>query len=74
MINPEDILEPEWVYWYSLTAQERFAEFAEMWKVYIAYGGSLDPDPDTQSPFFDQEEWSALHAHGRPGVYPIRRR
>ncbi len=40
---------------------------------YLMLGGSLDPEPDPQSPFFDEEAWRANLADGRPGVRVIRR-
>lgn len=56
MLEPEDICEPEWAEWYRLTPQERWAESQKLWSTYLALGGSLDPEPDTQSPFFDADE------------------
>lgn len=29
----------------------------KLWETYLALGGSLEPERDTQSPFFDPEEW-----------------
>jgi hypothetical protein len=73
MIAPEVILESEWAEWYALTPQQRFARSMELWEIYLAYGGSLDPDPDTQSPFFDEAEWRANVTNGGPSVRLIRR-
>lgn len=67
------IPEPEWVEWYGFTMQRRWEESEKLWQRYLEIGGSLDPEPDTQSPFFDEEEWRELSAHGRPGVRLIRR-
>ncbi len=47
----EDIVGEEWAEWYRLTPQERFAETMKLWDAYLALGGSLEPEPDTQSPF-----------------------
>jgi hypothetical protein len=58
--------------WYRLTPQERMRESAKLWDTFLALGGSLDPEPDTQSPFFDPEEWRANATHGRPGVRILR--
>ena len=41
--------------WMSLSPSERFEESAKLWKIYLALGGSLDPQPDPQSPFYIQE-------------------
>ena len=72
-IDPEDLVGAEWAEWYRMTPQERFAESQKLWETYLALGGSLDPEPDTQSPFFDAEEWRANAADGRPGVRVLRR-
>ncbi len=40
------------------------------WAAYLALGGSLDPEPDTQSPFFDADEWRASLADGQSGRCP----
>ena len=63
----------EWAEWYALTPAERFRESVGLWETYLALGGSLEPEPDTQSPFFDPEEWRKNAAHGRPGVRILRR-
>ena len=73
MTEPEDICELEWAEWYRLTPQERWAESQKLWSTYIALGGSLDPEPDTQSPFFDADEWRPAPADGRAGVRVMRR-
>ena len=41
----------EWMEWYRMTPIERWHASGLLWEVYIAMGGSLDPEPDTQSPF-----------------------
>lgn len=38
--------------WLSLTPAQRFLETTKLWEFYIALGGSLDPEPDPQSPFY----------------------
>jgi hypothetical protein len=72
-INAVDLVGEEWAEWYRLTPEERFLESMKLWDTYIALGGSLDPEPDTQSPFFDAEEWRALASDRRPGVRVLRR-
>ena len=37
--------------WLGLTPAQRIRETTKLWKLYIALGGSLDPEPDPQSPF-----------------------
>ena len=69
----EELVGEEWADWYRLTPQERFIESMKLWDTYLALGGSLEPEPDTQSPFFDPGEWRENAAHGRPGVRVLRR-
>lgn len=73
MIKPEDIYDPEWIEWIRMTPAERWAESQKLWATYLALGGSLDPEPDSESPFFDEEEWRQMSTHGRAGVRVIRR-
>jgi hypothetical protein len=53
---------------YRLTPQERFAESMKLWETYLAWGGSLEPEPDTESPFFDPQEWRENARNVRSGV------
>jgi hypothetical protein len=46
-------LDPETRSWWEMTPEERFAESQKLWDEYLALGGSLEPVPDSQSPFFD---------------------
>jgi len=72
-LRAEDVAGAEWAAWYALSPEERFLESAKLWETYLALGGSLDPEPDTQSPFFDPEEWRENTAHGRASVRVLRR-
>jgi hypothetical protein len=72
-LDAEAIVGAEWAEWYGLTPAERFLESMKLWETYLALGGSLEPEPDTQSPFFDPEEWRENAADGRPGVRVLRR-
>jgi hypothetical protein len=74
MISAEELVGEEWAEWYRLSPLERWAESEKLWQIYLALGGSLDPEPDTQSPFFDPNEPRPRPAHGRPGMRVIRRR
>ena len=56
MIQPEELVGDEWAEWYRLTPAQRWLESEKLWQTYLALGGSLDPEPDTQSPFFDAKE------------------
>ena len=66
-------LDPEWEDWYGLSPQERWRESARLWDTYLLLGGTLDPEPDTQSPFFDARTWRAQPVDGRSGLHPVRR-
>jgi hypothetical protein len=68
-----DDLIDEWEEWYRLTPLQRWEESQKLWPTYFALGGSLDPEPDSQSPFDDPEAWRQGAAHGRPGVRVLRR-
>ena len=72
-IRAEDIVGEEWAEWYSLSPSERFLESMKLWDAYLALGGSLEPEPDTQSPFFDPDEWRENFARWGPRVRVIRR-
>ena len=63
----------EWAAWYALTPLQRLEESCRLWDAYLKLGGSLDPEPDSQSPFFDSEEWRAGALDGRPGLRVVRR-
>ncbi len=41
--------------WLNLTPVQRILETTKLWKFYIALGGNLDPEPDSQSPFYFKE-------------------
>ena len=66
MISAEQLVGEEVAEWYSLTPLERWRESAKLWEVYLSLGGSLDPEPDTQSPFFD----AATHSSRPVDVLP----
>ena len=73
LIQPEELVGEEWAEWYGLTPAQRFSKQQELWAIFFALGGNLDPDPDPQSPFFDEQEWRENATHGRSGVRLIRR-
>lgn len=62
----------EWLEWYGLSPQQRWKESEHLRDTYLLLGGSLEPEPDTESPFFDAETWRPLPAHGRPGMRILR--
>ena len=63
----------EWKEWLELTPIERFRESEKIFAQYLAMGGSLDPDPDPTSPFYDPEAPCHVPADGGPGVRVLRR-
>lgn len=66
-------VEGEWLDWYRLTPRQRWNETRKLFELYIEMGGSLDPEPDTQSPFNSAYLRRAFSAHGRTGLHIIRR-
>src|SRR5262245_19606156 len=54
-IDLEALVGAEWAEWYRMTPAERWVETEKLWRVYLEMGGSLDPEPDPQSPFFDAD-------------------
>lgn len=73
MVDATSIVGAEWAEWYTLTPQQRLEASSQLWQTYLALGGSLDPEPDSQSPFFDADEWRAGFADGRPSLRVVRR-
>lgn len=73
MIDIRSLVGDEWAEWYAMTPTQRLEESSKLWQTYLELGGSLDPEPDPQSPFYDPEEWRALAADGRAGVRLVRR-
>jgi hypothetical protein len=71
-ISAEELVGEEWAEWYSLTPMERWRESAKLREVFLSLGGSLDPEPDTQSPFFDAETPSSRSVDGRSGLRVVR--
>jgi hypothetical protein len=63
----------EWRSWYALSPQNRWIETQKLWDFYQKTGGSLDPEPDYQSPFRTAWLPGAFSTHGRSGVRIIRR-
>ena len=72
-ITPESLCDPEWVDWYRLTPAERWRASSDLWITFRALGGSLDPEPDSQSPFHAPRALGAGTPDGRPGVRVVRR-
>jgi hypothetical protein len=63
----------EWAAWYALSMQERWQETMKLWQFYLSVGGSLAPEPDSQSPFYFGEAPDAVPAEGARVVRVVRR-
>ena len=72
-IPAEDLVGEEWAEWYCLSPEERWLETCRLWDWFLKSGGSLDPEPDTQSPFFDPEARRQSPVDGRAGLRVVRR-
>ena len=53
VIEPEETVGEQSAEWYRLTPFQRWHASGELWKHYLQIGGSLDPEPDTESPSHD---------------------
>lgn len=73
MIDIEEFCGPECAEWYMMTPQERWDATETLWSVYRMLGGSLEPEPGPDSPFFDAEVSRPIPADGLPGVRVIWR-
>ena len=67
-------IEDEWLDWYRLSPAERWRETTRLWSFYLEVGGSLDPEPDSQSPFNALFPQSARTSDGRASLRLVRRR
>ena len=73
MISAEQLVGEELAEWYALTPMEHCRESTKLWEIYFLLGGSLDAEPNTQSPFFDGETACARPVDGRAGLHIVRR-
>lgn len=67
------IIDEEWEEWYQMTPLQRWKETEKLWSFYLEIGGSLDPEPDTQSPFYAAFKQGPVPADGRAGLRVLRR-
>jgi len=51
-LSESDIINEEVFDWYTMSPIERFIESQKLWDNFILLGGSFDPEPDSQSPFY----------------------
>ena len=56
MVSMFENLPDEWREWIALTPLERWRWSQELLATYLGNGGTLDPDPDPQSPFYFPED------------------
>ena len=73
MISAKELVGEEWAEWYSMTPMERWEESGKLWEMYLAMGGSLDPEPDPQSPFFDPDDPQSFPIDGGRELRLVRR-
>jgi hypothetical protein len=66
--------DPDTVAWYLLSPQKRFAESQRLWVNFLALGGTCDPEPDPQSPFYVPASEGSGAPDGRTGVHSVRSR
>jgi hypothetical protein len=69
----ERCVDPEVLDWYRMSPQERWTESMRLWSTFHLLGGRLEPESDSQSPFYDAGARRAGTAHGRPGLHSVRR-
>ncbi len=62
-----------WKEWYRLTPLERWHESMKLWQFFMTVRGSLDPEPDPQSPFDAFLPRGTAPAYGRSGLRVLRR-
>lgn len=77
-IGPANDKDPEnssdsWQEWYRMTPLQRWNESQKLWQFYLQVGGSLDPEPDYQSPFDPFLPRGSAPAYGRSGLRVLRR-
>ena len=68
-----ELVGEEWAEWYRLSPAQRWRETEKLWQAYLMLGGSLDPEPDSQSPFHDPKTPRSGAPDRRPGVRAIWR-
>jgi len=69
----EKLDEAEWAVWYQLSMLERWRVTEKLWQYYLSAGGSLDPEPDPQSPFYFGEDVDRTPPERQPDVRSVWR-
>lgn len=62
-----------WQEWQRLTPMERWHESMKLWQFFLSVRGSLDPEPDPQSPFDAFLPRGTAPAYGGAGLRILRR-
>lgn len=65
--------EDSWKQWYAMTPLQRWNESMKIWQFYMQVGGTLDPEPDPQSPFDSFMPRGKAPAYGGAGMRVLRR-
>ena len=65
--------EDSWKEWYRLTPLQRWHESMKLWQFFLNVKGSLDPEPDHQSPFDAFLPRGEAPAYGGAGLRVLRR-
>ena len=65
--------EDPWQEWYLMEPLERWYASMKLWQFFLRVGGSLDPEPDCQSPFDADCAQGSVPADGRSGLRVLRR-
>lgn len=69
----EGLIEDEVLEWYLMTPEERWNESQRLWATFTLLGGTLDPEPDSQSPFDVPGERGRGPSDGGTGLHSVRR-
>ena len=67
-VLPEEQMEPGEAAWMRMRPAERWKASRALLRHYLDIGGSLDPDPDPQCPFWSRKECEAFARGARAGL------
>ncbi len=67
------IVDEECAELYQMTPLQHSKETEKLWSFHLGVGGSLDPEPDTQSPFYVAFEQGPLPVDRRADLRILRR-
>ncbi len=68
-----ECVEDEVLEWYRMSARQRWAESLRLWDTFYLLGGQLEPESDSQSPFYDESARRRGSTDGRSGLRALRR-